>query len=202
MIKEQQIKGLCQRYADCQHCIFGRNVFVDKPPYRVFYRGSTNARVVLVGEGPGADEIKTGKPFVGRAGKQLGRILDFAGIPDWDILIANSFVCSDDGYKKPTYEVLKACNGRLFETIEIVRPKLVIALGMYAVRACLDLDAKPPMKQYLEQTFTLSFADGEDFSMVAEYHPAYLLRNPDAKQAAAPRWTHIGEIYNSLIEQK
>jgi DNA polymerase len=202
MSKQKQINKLCIEYADCQRCSFGKNVFFDKEPFRVFYRGNLNANVVIVGEGPGEDEILHGRPFVGKAGKQLHKILDFAGIPRWDIFIANSFICSDDGKKKPTDEVLEACNDRLVSMIEIVEPKIVICLGFYAYRAIAGLDKPAPFGQYLTKAQIMKFVGSDKkFAVIPEYHPAYLLRAPQQKKHAAPRWKEIGKLYKKLTSE-
>lgn len=202
MSNKQKIDSICVEYADCQLCPFGAKVYVDKEPFRVFYRGNPEATVVLVGEGPGRDEIAAGRPFVGAAGQQLDKILQYAGIPQDDVFILNSFVCSDDGKKKPTDEVLEACNQRMKKMVEVVRPKLLIALGMYAWRAVNGLQSKPPLKQYLDKAYAFKMHCGEKMYVVAEYHPSYYLRNPAAKKEAAVRWDAISKVYRVLTKTK
>ncbi len=200
--KEKALGQLCVKYADCQLCPYGANVFPDQAPFRVFYKGNPHARVFLIGEGPGAEEIKAGRPFIGRAGKLLNDILKYAGIPVADTFITNTFICSDDGKKKPTDAVLIACNDRLHTMIEIVQPKIIVCLGMYAHRALFSIDRQPPMKQYLDRPELCQFrGSGATITAFTEYHPAYLLRNPAAKKDAAPRWKRIGEAYKLTLTE-
>lgn len=201
-LQDIALNKLCIEYADCQLCLYGQNVFVDKEPYRVFFHGNPNANLMLVGEGPGKEEIKEGRPFIGRAGKLLRSILEYAKIPSADVLVTNTFICSDDGKKKPTDAVLLACNDRLQTMVEIVQPKMIVCLGMYAHRAVLSIDRKPPLAQYLGTGHLCSFrGSGATVITYTEYHPAYLLRNSVAKKEAAPRWKVIGETYKALTSE-
>ncbi|MCI0559897.1 MAG: uracil-DNA glycosylase [Nitrososphaera sp.] len=190
-----EVQKLCIEFADCQLCPYGASVFVDKPPFRVFYRGNTDANLMLVGEGPGWEEIQAGRPFIGRAGKLLSRILAYIKVPEADVFITNSFVCSDDGKKKPTDEVLQACNDRLHRMIEAVQPKVLVCLGMYAHRAVLGLNEPQPLSQHLNKARLYN----KLLTTFTEYHPAYLLRNQSAKKEAAVRWKHIGDTYHALV---
>lgn len=202
MTQQQQIDRICLEYADCQRCSFGNNVFFDKEPFRVFYKGNVSANVVIVGEGPGGDEIKGGRPFVGAAGKLLVKILQHAKIPTWDTFVTNSFICSDDGKKKPTDEVLVGCYDRLMSMIEVVEPKLVICLGYHAYRAVVDLNISLPFGEHLTKAQAMHFVKTDKtFVAVPEYHPAYLMRAPQQKTQAAIRWKEIGKLYKRLTDE-
>lgn len=189
--KERQAFLNCLKWADCQLCPYGAVSFLEQEPYRVFYKGNPDARVFILGEGPGANEVKYGRPFIGRAGKLLSDILEFAGIPRLDICIANTIVCSDDGKKKPTPTIMANCS-HWRDLFQIVEPEIVVGLGGYAAQALLG-----------EETPTIGALLGHELRYrelpcFIEYHPAYLLRNPAAKKEAAKRWKVIGEKYASI----
>ena len=114
------LRKLCNEYAKCQACAFGKTAFYDKAPYRVFYRGNVPASLMFVGEAAGKREAAFGTPFIGPSGDLLNRILAWQNIPQNDIFITNSIVCNGDGVSKPTTEAIDACNDRLKKMIEIV----------------------------------------------------------------------------------
>jgi DNA polymerase len=195
MSQDRKVFLHCIDWADCQLCPYGASAYVDKEPYRVFYKGNPDANVFLLGEGPGSDEIKSGKPFIGRAGKLLDSILEFAKVPRWDCCVANTMVCSDDGKKKPTIESLSKCDFWR-ELLYIVKPKLLICLGGYAARAAMSLGPDIQLYKLLGMQFTV-----QNLPTFVEYHPAYLLRNPKAKQDAAKRWNEIGSVYHKVTSK-
>jgi DNA polymerase len=195
------MKKLKDKWLACQECSLGKDVFPNKYPRRVLFKGNSNANVVFVGEGPGGFEIKDGIPFVGKAGKILDSLCEIAGIPAYDRLIINSFVCSPDGKVKPSDEVLIACNPRIWEFIELARPKIVIALGLYAMKAIIGIEnVNRGMGFYINQGYEKQLKDGNAYTIIPEYHPAYYIYNGKEKAAAVERWKIIGEIYRQKID--
>ncbi len=142
--------------------------------------GDTNADWLFVGEGPGAEEDERGEPFVGQAGKLLDAMLaaiDLARGPDGGVYIANAVKCRPPGNRTPEPAETAACWPFLARQIDLIRPKLIVALG------------KPAAQTLLRQEVTISRARGllheyAGIPLVVTYHPAYLLRNPPEKARA------------------
>lgn len=137
----------------------------------VFSDGSPNAKIMLIGEAPGADEDKLGKPFVGRAGKLLNQFLEQAGIVRArDLYIANTLKCRPPENRKPTKTEKTACEKFLKGQIETLKPCAIILCGATA------------MESFLGATLKISAARGKIFEkdgikFVPIFHPSYLLRN-------------------------
>jgi len=140
----------------------------------VFARGDISARIMFVGEGPGADEDRLGEPFVGRAGQLLDRIIEAMGLARDAVYIANVVKCRPPGNRVPTFEETAECFPYLVEQIDLVRPEILVALGATAARALLDTQGS--MASLRGQVF-----EYRGFPLVCTYHPAYLLRNPADK---------------------
>ncbi len=146
----------------------------------VFSDGSINAKIMLIGEAPGADEDKSGLPFVGRAGKFLNELLEKAGIDrKKDLYIANTVKCRPPENRKPLPNEKIACEGNLFKQIEVVKPKVIILCGSTAVETFIK-DKKLTITKIRGQVF--EYKNG--IKLVPIFHPSYLLRKhsiePDA----------------------
>lgn len=138
-------------------------------------RGNHSAKILLVGEGPGAHEDQKGKAFVGASGKLLDRILRDSGLdPEADILIANVVKCRPPGNRAPVKEEVNRCFPFLFRQIELVRPKYIVLLGATAVRHVLRHNKRQSMKELAGRYF--SRGDCPDCEILVTYHPAYVLR--------------------------
>jgi uracil-DNA glycosylase len=155
----------------------------------VFGEGSPSAELMFVGEGPGRDEDKNGRPFVGRAGKLLDKIILAMGLTREQVYISNAVKCRPPNNRTPLPDESNACmNLILKKELEIINPKIICALGSTAAKAMLG-----------EQT-KISSARGEFFNkenrlVMPTYHPAYLLRNPSAK---AEVWKDMLKICEKL----
>lgn len=139
--------------------------------------GNRQARWMFVGEGPGREEDRRGEPFVGPAGKLLDAMLFALGLDRTQVYIANAVKCRPPDNRTPSPEEIAACAPFLFRQIELVRPKVLVALGRPAAFALLDEDVK------IAQARGRIFRYGE-IPVVVTYHPAYLLRNPADKAKA------------------
>ncbi|MDR1456522.1 MAG: uracil-DNA glycosylase [Puniceicoccales bacterium] len=142
----------------------------------VFGVGNLNANIFLCGEAPGADEEIAGEPFVGRAGQLLTKIIEAMGIGRADVYISNIMnwrpeMPTPHGNRPPTNEEMAFCLPYLREQIQIVQPKVVIALGATAVHGLLGHDPKRRMLDVRGQ-----WAKFEDIPLMITYHPSYLLR--------------------------
>ena len=144
----------------------------------VFGEGNTNAELMFVGEGPGANEDATGKPFVGRAGELLTKMIEnVLHIPRQSVYIANIVKCRPPQNRAPSSKEALTCRPYLLKQIELIKPKLIVALGATAYHY-LSNDDTPISKirgHLLEE---------KDYSIIPTYHPSYLLRNPSAKKEA------------------
>lgn len=140
--------------------------------------GAHDAPWLFVGEGPGADEDQQGEPFVGQAGKLLDAMLHAAGLQRGrDVYIANVVKCRPPGNRTPTIDEVSACAPFLDRQIDLIKPKLIVALGKTAVTRLTGSDAS--MASLRGQPL-----DYRGIPVVATYHPAYLLRNLPEKLKA------------------
>jgi len=143
----------------------------------VFGTGSARTRVLFIGEAPGADEDRQGLPFVGRAGKLLDQIIDAVGFTRDEVYIANILKCRPPNNRDPHPEEIEACTPYLEEQIELIRPKIICALGRFAGQF---LSGRPKVTMGSLRGRILYYRD--DIMVLPIYHPAALLRNPDLKR--------------------
>jgi len=142
----------------------------------VFGVGNINAQLMFVGEAPGADEDEQGEPFVGRAGELLTKIIQATGLSRRDVYIANILKCRPDtpgqaaGNRKPTTDEMATCIPYLHEQIDLIRPRVIVALGGTAVEGLLGKPVGIMKLRGQWQTYR-----GTPF--MPTFHPAYLLRN-------------------------
>ena len=143
--------------------------------------GSVSADIMLIGEAPGADEDKTGIPFVGRAGKLLNEFLIKAGLDrKKDLYIANTVKCRPPENRKPTKEEKIACEDNLKKQIDMVKPKVIILCGATAMESFIK-DKKLTISKARGQVFDLN-----GIKLVPVFHPSYLLRQHSI-QKGSPR---------------
>lgn len=141
----------------------------------VFGEGDPCARLMFIGEAPGEEEDKTGRPFVGRAGKLLNDMIVAMGLTREDVYIANVLKTRPPNNATPTGEECKASKPYLFEQVAAIRPEVIVTLGLPATRTVLDsVEAMGKLRGKWA-----SFRDprGRDVPVMPTYHPAYLLRN-------------------------
>jgi uracil-DNA glycosylase family 4 len=146
-----------------------------------FARGSEQARIMLIGEAPGRDEDLQGKPFVGRAGQLLDRMLASIGLGEEQIYITNTVYWRPPGNRTPTPEEIEACAPFLARQIELLSPRLLVLLGGAAAKNILGVSEG--IMRLRGKWLTYSCA-GREIPTLATLHPAYLLRNPAAKRQA------------------
>jgi len=151
----------------------------------VFGAGSPEADILFIGEAPGRDEDRQGIPFVGRAGQLLTKIIENGmKMTRGDVYIANILKCRPPNNRPPTPVETALCRPYLFRQIEIIRPKVIVLLGATAVRGLLEL--KAPMSQLRGR-----FQEWHGIQVMPTFHPAYLLRNPAAKNQV---WADIKHV--------
>lgn len=183
---EEDLNNFCNEICDCQKCALGstRNKFV-------FGAGDPQANLMLVGEAPGAEEDKLGEPFVGRAGKLLDKIL--AAIQRSrknDVYICNVLKCRPPNNRDPLGSEVVECEPYLLKQIEIMRPKLLVALGRVAGKTLLKVESPlKDMRGMLHDYFGTP--------LIVTYHPAALLRNSNFKPAAWEDFKWIKSILDN-----
>lgn len=146
-----------------------------------FYRGSPQARLLIIGEAPGRDEDLEGRPFVGKAGKMLDLMLKSIGLAEGDVHITNVVYWRPPGNRTPTPQEVLTCRPFLERQIELVAPELVLLLGGSAAKAVLEIE--DGIMKIRGKWRNLSVGGHRARSM-ATLHPAYLLRTPAAKRMA------------------
>jgi DNA polymerase len=154
----------------------------------VFGAGNPRARVVFVGEGPGADEDRIGEPFVGRAGQLLNAMLPSIGLKRADVYIANVVKCRPPGNRDPEPDEAAACMPFLKRQIELIDPAVIVCLGRVAARHLLGTTA--PISSYRGRWTRWAGRD-----VLPTFHPAYLLRNPAAKRDS---WADLKKLRDKL----
>jgi DNA polymerase len=158
----------------------------------VFGTGNPDADLMFVGEAPGADEDVQGVPFVGRAGQLLTRIIEAIGLKREDVYIANVIKCRPPQNRNPEPDEVDTCEPFLFQQIDIIKPKVIVALGTFAARALLrTLD---PISRLRGRVYEYRGA-----KLIPTFHPAYLLRNPASKRDV---WEDMKVVKRLLTEEK
>jgi DNA polymerase len=144
----------------------------------VFGVGDENADWMLIGEAPGAEEDRLGDPFVGQAGKLLDNMLAAIGLSRRkNVYIANVLKCRPPGNRNPTPEEVAQCSPHLLAQIELIKPKLILAMGRFAAQTLLKTDASISSLRGRVHRYA-------GVSLIVTYHPAYLLRTLEDKAKA------------------
>ncbi|MBN1591081.1 MAG: uracil-DNA glycosylase [Pirellulales bacterium] len=154
----------------------------------VFGAGNPNARLVFLGEAPGADEDRQGIPFVGRAGQLLTRIIEACTLSREDVYILNILKCRPPGNRNPLPEEAGHCREYLNAQLAIIEPEFIVCLGAVAAHNLLEMDA--PIGRMRGKFYLY-----EGIRVLCTYHPAYLLRNPAAKP---PVWEDMQLLMSEM----
>ena len=145
----------------------------------VFGAGARDADWMVIGEGPGANEDRQGEPFVGRAGRLLNAMLFALGLAREQVFITNTVKCRPPGNRDPEPEETERCGPFLDRQIDLLAPRVILAVGRVAAQAILDTNA--PLARLRGREHAYPRGDRR-VPVVATYHPAYLLRTPSAKR--------------------
>lgn len=157
----------------------------------VFGVGNRQAEWLFVGEAPGADEDRQGEPFVGRAGQLLNAMLAALGLKREQVYIANVLKCRPPNNRDPQPQEVEQCEPYLIRQIELIRPKLIVALGRHAAHSLLKTDLALARLRGQRLSY-------QNIPLVVTYHPAYLLRTPSDKRKA---WEDLRRARALLAEQ-
>jgi DNA polymerase len=150
--------------------------------------GNHKARLMFVGEAPGADEDAQGKPFVGRAGQLLTKMIEAMGMKREDVIIGNVNRCRPPGNRQPTLEEAAICRPFLFREIATVRPDVIVVMGNTALRNLLEIKAGI-------SSVRGKFHDYHGTPVMPTFHPAYLLRDPSKKRET---WEDLKKVMDHL----
>lgn len=173
--KAARLRSLAGRVRQCTRCPH----LASSRTQTVFGVGNIDAALMFVGEAPGADEDAQGEPFVGRAGQLLTRIIETMGLRREDVYIANILKCRPDtpgqrsGNRKPTVTEMATCLPYLIEQIQVIRPRVLVALGMTAVEGLLGKQVAGTAMSKLRGRWL----EWNGLPLMPTYHPAFLLRN-------------------------
>ena len=168
--KAQLLKEIRTELGDCKRCklhSYRRNI--------VFGSGNPEAQLVFVGEGPGGDEDIQGKPFVGRAGQLLTKIIHSINLAREDVYIANIIKCRPPQNRNPEPDEIRACEPFLIKQLDAIKPKIICALGTFAAQTLLETGEKI-------SSLRGKFTPYRNSRLIATFHPAFLLRNPQRKR--------------------
>lgn len=167
-----ELDSLAKQVAACQQCSLH-----ESRTQTVFGVGNPNADWLVIGEAPGADEDVQGEPFVGRAGKLLNSMLLAMGLPREQVFITNILKCRPPNNRDPEPEEVVACESYLRQQIELIKPKIILAVGRIAAQNLLKLDTPIGKMRGNQYQYPES-----ELPVVVTYHPAYLLRSPREKR--------------------
>ncbi len=168
---------------DCTRC-----ALCEQRTHIVFGEGDPNAALVFVGEGPGFEEDRSGRPFVGAAGQLLDRIIAAMNLSREQVYIANIVKCRPPGNRNPEPAEIDRCLPFLKRQLAAIRPTVICALGNVAARTLLETDM--PISRLRGRFHTFM-----GIPLMPTYHPAYLLRNPERKREV---WTDVQAIMKRL----
>jgi uracil-DNA glycosylase family 4 len=154
----------------------------------VFGVGNARADLMFIGEAPGADEDEKGEPFVGRAGQLLTNMIKAMGLSREEVYIANIIKCRPPGNRTPERDECETCSPFLFRQIEVVKPKVIVALGAVAAKTLLAVNAS--MGELRGRWY-----DFRNTKLAVTYHPAFLLRDPRQKKET---WKDLQMVMREL----
>ena len=181
--KDVKLSLVKNAVSHCQKCPLGkmrRNI--------VFGSGSMNARLMFIGEAPGHDEDMQAMPFVGEAGILLTKIIEAMAIKREDVYICNILKCRPPQNRNPLPEEISTCIDYLYAQIDIIKPKIICALGKFASQTLLGIET--PISKIRG-----SWHEYRGIKFMPTYHPAYLLRNPQDKKLV---WEDMKKIMKEL----
>jgi len=182
--KIPSLESIRAELGDCRRCPLWRT-----RNHIVFGEGNPRAKIMFIGEAPGAMEDRTGRPFVGKAGGLLTDIIEKGmGMKRSDVYIANILKCRPPGNRDPLPSEVEKCIGFLHEQINVVRPDIIIALGRVATQNLLETST--PISKLRGR-----FHDFMGIKLMPTYHPSYLLQNPSKKRDV---WEDIKKVLKEM----
>ena len=179
----ETLEDVWRDIGDCTRCVLcsGRTQVVNT-------HGNSKARLMFVGEAPGADEDAQGKPFVGRAGQLLTKMIEAMGLKREEVIIGNVNRCRPPGNRQPTLEEAAICRPFLFREIAAIRPEVIVVMGNTALRNLLEV------REGITRVRG-RFQDFRGIKVMPTFHPAYLLRDPSKKRET---WDDLKKVIEYL----
>jgi uracil-DNA glycosylase len=181
--KESQLAQLQKEGEVCDKCALRAN-----RTHFVFGEGNPDAEIMFIGEAPGADEDRTGRPFVGRAGQLLTKIIEAMGLRRQDVYIANICKCRPPENRAPEPSEMACCVPFLLKQIEIIKPKIIVAMGRVALQGLFDTSESITRVRGI-------FREYKGIRLMPTFHPSYLLHNPPAKSIV---WDDMKKVIAEL----
>ncbi len=181
------LEDVRKELGDCKRCKLhrGRKTIV-------FGEGNEKATLMLIGEGPGYDEDVQGRPFVGRAGQLLTRIIQSMHLQREEVYIANIIKCRPPQNRNPEPDEIESCSPFVRKQIDAIRPRVVCALGTFSAQTLLKTTAR--ISALRGKVYNL-----DNITVIPTYHPAFLLRNPEKKKDV---WEDMKRVLERLREEE
>ena len=179
-VQLDELSGEIGKCAKCELHLRRKNVVPGE--------GNPNAELIFIGEAPGRDEDEQARPFVGRAGKLLTKIIQAMGMERSDVFIANIIKCRPPNNRNPYPYEIESCEPYLLKQLDIIKPKIICTLGKFATQSLLK-------EEISISKVRGKFCDYHGIKLMPTYHPAYLLRNPSEKR---PVWEDMKKIMKHL----
>jgi len=183
---QDALRAVRDEIGDCTRC----KLHTQGRTQIVFGVGNPSADLMFVGEAPGADEDIQGIPFVGRAGQLLTKIIEAIGLKREDVYIANVIKCRPPGNRNPDPDEVEQCEPFLFQQIDRIHPKVIVALGTFAAKALLK--TQDPISRLRGRVY-----DYRGAKLIPTFHPAFLLRSPERKRDV---WEDMKKVRALLVE--
>lgn len=186
MLSYNELYKVCQECKRCGLSSGRKNV--------VFGEGNVKSKIMFVGEGPGHDEDVQGRPFVGRAGQLLTKMIEAIGLKREEVYIANIVKCRPPNNRVPLPEEANECLPYLRNQVAIIRPKIIVCLGATAGTYIIDKNLRITRDRGV-------WTERKGFYIIATYHPAALLRDPDKKRDAWDDLKKVRDKYNEISSE-
>ena len=182
----ESLEHIRRNLGECQRCKLGKT-----RKNLVFGAGNPKARLVFVGEGPGADEDERGEPFVGDAGGMLNRIIAAMGITREEVYICNVVKCRPPGNRNPEPDEIETCSPFLLRQLKSIKPEAIVALGKFAAQTLLG--SREPISKLRGR-----FHDFHGIPLMPTYHPSYLLRSGGNSDSFWDVWQDMTQVLQLL----
>lgn len=180
---------IVQEILVCQKCPLSRN-----RAHAVPGEGKIDSGLMFVGEGPGAEENIQGRPFVGRAGQLLTKIIEAMHFSRQDVFITNIVKCQPPGNRTPLHDEIDTCNPYLLRQLEVIQPAVIVALGSVAANTFVPGDMKI-------SSLRGTFYEFRGIKVMPTYHPSYLVRNEGNRKLKKDVWDDMQKVM-ALLEKK
>ncbi len=190
--KVEALQALSEKIAACRNCVLAKDRTNPVPG-----EGNPDAQLVFVGEGPGQEEDRTGRPFVGRAGELLTKMIAAMGLTREDVYICNMVKCRPPENRTPAPEEVLACWSHLVAQLQIVRPRVIVTLGNPATQNLLRTAVGITKLRGQWQTLDEAIPSLAGTPVMPTFHPAYILRNY-SEETRRKVWSDLQAVMDLL----